>query len=417
MKILIWSDGGAHTGYGTVTENLGRRWHQAGADVHVLAVNYRGDPWPSPLKLYPATRNSPRDVYGVGRLRELLDRVKPDIFFVLLDLYAVADGFQALKQQFSVPTVLYVPIDGIHVPRAWWEAPRAADLVVAMAEHGQRVMRQEASLEVEVLLHGVEHEAVFPASPTRPLTVWRAGAAHRVASKEEAKALLGLKDRFVILAINRNSVRKNYYDTFRVFDRFRRAHPDAFLYIHAAPKDEGGDLTVLAERYGLTREHLWIHHAGDTFVGTPKWTLTWLYNAADVKLSTSMAEGFGLTDAEALACGTPVVAQDFSATRDVVGPGGLLVKPARYFTTARMVDFALPDLDELYDALERLYQDAHLRRDLSEKAVSHARRYNWDRTASEFFRRFEALLSKGGRRRPESVVPVAPEPFTPAHRG
>jgi glycosyltransferase involved in cell wall biosynthesis len=413
VKILMWSDGGAHTGYGTVTENLGRRWHQRGADVHVLAVNYRGDPWPTPLKLYPATRNSPRDVYGVGRLRELLERIKPDIFFVLLDLYAVADGFQSLKRQFPVPTVLYAPIDGIRVPRAWWEAPRAADLVVAMAEHGQRVMRTEAGLEADVLLHGVEHDAVFPVSHNRPLTVWRGNTAYRVTNKDDAKALLGLKDRFVILAVNRNSVRKNYYDTFRIFDQFRRAHPDAFLYIHATPKDEGGDLTLLAERYGLTREHVWIHHAGDTFVGAPKWTLTWLYNAADVKLSTSMAEGFGLTDAEALACGTPVVAQDFSATHDVVGPGGLLVKPARYFTTARMVDFALPDLDAMYHALERLYQDAALRATLSQEAVTYARRYNWDVTANEFYQRFKQLLSRRQRRAPggEPVIPLSPEPF------
>lgn len=394
MRILIWSDAGAHTGFGTVTENLGRRWYDRGADVHVLAVNYRGDPWPGPLKLYPATKLSATDVFGIGRIRELIDRVKPDVFFILQDPPIVAEGLKALDGRFPVPTVFYVPVDGIRFPNSWWTAARAANVVVAMAEHGQRIMRDEAGMETDVLVHGVEHEWLYPASPTRPLVIQRGAEEHVVTSKQEAKDLLGVSDRFVILAINRNSLRKNFYDTFRVFDRFRQAHPDAFLYVHAASRDEGGDLSLLAARYGLTRNHVWIHHSGDTYVGSDKPTLNWLYNAADVKLSTSMAEGFGLTDAEALAAGTPVVAQNFSATADVVGPGGLLVPVHRYFTTTAIVDFGLPDLEALYQALERLYSDPELRQRLSQRAIEHAQRYNWDATAAGFYQQFQRLVDE-----------------------
>ena len=57
-----------------------------------------------------------------------------------------------------------------------------------------------------------------------------------------------------------------------------------------------------------------------------------LYSAADLFISTSMGEGFGLTIAESLACGTPVIAQDVSAITEVVGPGGVLIPPASPFT-------------------------------------------------------------------------------------
>ncbi len=392
MKILIWSDGGAHTGYGTVVENLGRRWHAKGAEVHVLAVNYRGDPWDSPLKLYPATKGNPRDVFGVQRIGELINSIKPDIFFILEDLYAVEVGFKVLKGKFPIPTVLYVPIDGIGLPRSWWPAVKAADMVIAMAEHGQRVIKREAGLDVDVLVHGVEHDLIFSASPKRPLNVTYKGQSYAITSKAQAKELLSLKDRFIILGLNRNSVRKNFYDSFRVFDHFRRKHSDAFFYVHAAQNDEGGDLVQLASRYGLTRKHVWIHSPGDTYLGSDKSALGWIYNAADVKLTTSMAEGFGLTDAEALACGTPVIAQNFSAMADVVGPGGILVPIQRYFTTAKMVDFALPDLGATLNALERLYADPAYRQDLGQKAVAHARRYNWDNTANGFYERFKALV-------------------------
>jgi glycosyltransferase involved in cell wall biosynthesis len=51
------------------------------------------------------------------------------------------------------------------------------------------------------------------------------------------------------------------------------------------------------------------------------------YTMADVYVSSSLLEGFGLPLAEALACGTPVVAFHTGATPEVVGPGGVLVPP------------------------------------------------------------------------------------------
>ena len=391
MKLLIWSDAGAHTGYGTVTQNLAERWAKRGADIHVLATNYLGDPWPGPMKLYPATKVDRGDVFGFRRLAELLNRLKPDVFFVLHDLYVVADGLKTLQGKFPVPTVLYVPVDGMYLPHEWLNAARAAHRVVAMSKYGQTRLKIEGDIQAEMLWHGVEHQLLYQVSAKRPIYFQQGSERRVLTNKEECKQALGLTGRFVIAAVNRNSIRKNYYDTFRIFDRFRRVHPEAFLFIHAVQRDEGGDLGVLAQRYGLTAEHLRIHNAGDTYTGVGKEWLTLLYNAADVKLSTSMAEGFGLTDAESLACGTPVIAQDFSATSEVVGPGGILVPPARHFTTARMVDFALPDVDKMYDALEHLYQDSKLRRELAEKAIAHAQHFNWDVTAQGFWEIFKEI--------------------------
>jgi len=393
MRLLIWSDAAAHTGYGTVTENLVQRWAKRGADIHVLATNYLGDPWPGPMKLYPATKLDRTDVFGLKRIPELLNKIKPDIFFVLQDLYTVSEGLKVLQGRFPVPTVLYVPIDGMFLPLEWLNSVRAAHRVVATSRYGQERLKIEGNIESLVLWHGVEHHLLYPVSEKRPLFFQQGSEKRSLTSKEDCKQVLGLTGRFIIAAVNRNSIRKNYYDTFRIFDRFRREHPNAFLYIHAVQRDEGGDLGVLAQRYGLTGEHLLIHNAGDTYTGVDKAWLTLLYNAADVKLSTSMAEGFGLTDAEALACGTPVIAQDFSATTEVVGPGGILVKPQRHFTTARMVDFALPDVDGMYEALESLYKNPKLRHELGQKAVEHAKGFNWDLTAQGFWEVFQDVTS------------------------
>ncbi|MDD5370426.1 MAG: glycosyltransferase family 4 protein [Anaerolineaceae bacterium] len=49
---------------------------------------------------------------------------------------------------------------------------------------------------------------------------------------------------------------------------------------------------------------------------------------ADIVVTPTLLEGFGLPLAEALGCETPVVASDVGSVAEVVGPGGLLV-PAR----------------------------------------------------------------------------------------
>lgn len=46
-----------------------------------------------------------------------------------------------------------------------------------------------------------------------------------------------------------------------------------------------------------------------------------LYRLADVFLSTSQREGFGLTVVEAMACGTPVIVPDVPALNEIVGHG------------------------------------------------------------------------------------------------
>lgn len=84
-----------------------------------------------------------------------------------------------------------------------------------------------------------------------------------------------------------------------------------------------------------------------------------LLSLADVYVSPSLLEGFGLPLAEALACGTPVVAADAGATGEVVGPGGLLV-PAR-------------DAQALADAVSNLLGDSTHRRELAEAGRAHIR--------------------------------------------
>jgi glycosyltransferase involved in cell wall biosynthesis len=81
------------------------------------------------------------------------------------------------------------------------------------------------------------------------------------------------------------------------------------------------------------------------------------YSLADVYVSPSLMEGFGLPLGESLACETPVVAFDVGATAEVVGPGGILVPPR--------------DVDGLANAINYLLQNPEVRQAMGKEGRQH----------------------------------------------
>ena len=92
-----------------------------------------------------------------------------------------------------------------------------------------------------------------------------------------------------------------------------------------------------------------------------------LLGASDVMVSPSSYEGFGLTFAEAMACGTPVVGVAVTSVPEVVGEGGVLVSS--------------PDPAEVSEALGRLLRDEAFRREKANSALERASRMSWERAA------------------------------------
>jgi len=129
------------------------------------------------------------------------------------------------------------------------------------------------------------------------------------------------------------------------------------------------------------------------FTGWSEELMPLLYSAADLFVSTSMGEGFGLTIAESLACGTAVVAQGVSAIPEVVGPGGILLEPERPFTVGQGQEQMLPNVGAFTEAIEHLYLNETERRELGVKGRKHvAESFSWDTTAALFHTFIEELL-------------------------
>jgi glycosyltransferase involved in cell wall biosynthesis len=383
LRLLWIGDAGVHSGFGTVTHSIGERLlRDYGHDIHVIAVNYQGDYWDTPLKLYPASLKMPHDLYGQSRYVELLGRVMPDAIVFVNDpavvLSCLLDNswdpekvlWRGILSEpsgvaYRPPIFAYMPIDGYDSPRAW-DALGLGVTRIAMSQHGSKALGG-----APVVHHGVDTSVFYPRD------------------KRECKALLGFDpDQFLVLRVDKNSIRKDYPSTWRAMRPLLRKHSDMALHFHCRIKaNDGYDLRAFAWNDEDIRDVPRLTFSPDIggFTGWGQEKLALLYAAADLFVSTSWGEGFGLTIAEALASGTPVVAQDCSAITEVVGPGGLLVKPHHRIATPMGQDQCFPDVAGFTSVIERLYRDHTLRRRLAEAGVAHIRALaDWDRAAAQF---------------------------------
>src|SRR5205085_9620984 len=94
-----------------------------------------------------------------------------------------------------------------------------------------------------------------------------------------------------------------------------------------------------------------------------------LYRAAFAYVDPSLYEGFGLQAAEALACGTPVIASNTTSLPEIVGDAGLLLDPS--------------DVAGFAQAMRRVCTEPELRSTLSRRALD--RRFRWSDTARQVF--------------------------------
>lgn len=381
-KVLWIGDAGAHTGFARVTHEIGDRLVQAyGHDVHALGVNYRGDHWPTLIKMYVASLNESRDLYGFRRVVDMLATIQPDVVVILNDpqvliKYLLANPWDTDHKLLDEKLILYAPIDGYNQPPAWRE----------LASLGKWIAFTKFAanfIPAPVIYHGVNSNVFRPVSES-PITM---SDGRTIRTKREAKAAFGYDpDSFIVLRVDRNSIRKNFPDSIKALWPFMRKHRDVITHLHCMPIDQAGyNLAAVLDRVHDVKERFYFAGNIDTFKGWPENDLAALYNCADVFLSTSWGEGFGLTLAEAASCGVPIIAQDVSAISEVVGPGGILIPPEREQTVPSGEDQMLPNVEAFTEALERMYLSKGLRRDIGAAGREHVKAsFSWDVAARQF---------------------------------
>lgn len=408
MRLLVWGHH-SHTGFGIVTENLAARFVDAGHDVRVIAVNHRGEPvrgtmagrvWPAGLYGEPFGGNWSAGAIDGSAWRKLdpSDDWRPELVLVISDVSGMIGhlgraGFSEAWQ--SVPVLHYCPIEGDNLSIGWrtlWSFCQP----VAMSDYGQRVISDHIGRAVPRIYHGVDTDVFRPVSFAEPLVI----DGVKLRSREDCKRQFGLDpERLVILRTDRNVIRKFYPALFSAFVEIARAVPTVDLVLHCSPFDgEGTNLVEeLARMPEDVRARVRFTEAHDTFKGLSSEALVALVNAADLTVSTTGGEGFGLTLAESLACEVPVVVTDWAADAETVGPGGVLVPPLidRYGDIVRYhsqygMDWATPDPRGFIGPTVDLLTHRKRRESLGRQGRLHVKRsFNWDEAAAQFLALFE----------------------------
>jgi glycosyltransferase involved in cell wall biosynthesis len=201
-------------------------------------------------------------------------------------------------------------------------------------------------------------------------------------SIERARARYRLSGPY-ILFVSTLQARKNVSALIRAFERLAPAMPDVQLVLaggisansEAIVRDAGQ--SPAAARIRLT--------------GRVDYDdLPALYAGARVFALPSKQEGFGLTMIEAMACGTPVVANNASCLPEVAGDAALLVDA--------------DDAAAFAAALGRVLEDEALRQTLVARGFQRAAQFRPERCARQMLEVYERAASRGTNSAERSVA-------------
>jgi glycosyltransferase involved in cell wall biosynthesis len=390
VKFLIHSNGPTiSTGYGVQTALLADRLAGAGHEVAVSCTYGHQGPistWTSPsghkIRLYPmGYETNGNDVIHMHADHFFGGDASTGWIIPLMDVWSLPNPLLA---EFQVAA--WAPVDHLPAPPGvlafFHRNPDA--IPVAMSRFGER-MFAEADLDPTYIPLAVDTKAY---KPTFTLQIG--------GDPVDARTVFDLpQDAFVVgmVAMNKGWARdrKGFNEAFRAFGQFRRTHPNAVLFVHSEKfgAAEGVDLVELA-RHAAIPDHAIVFSDQYAYrLGMPPEMMAAAYTAMDVLLCPSHGEGFGVPMIEAQACGTPVIASDFSSQRELTG-AGWSVSGQLEMDSSQHASYICPFISDVVAKLEEAYNSDLTA--MQSQAIEFAAAYDADRVFEEYWLPFIATL-------------------------
>ena len=193
-------------------------------------------------------------------------------------------------------------------------------------------------------------------------------------SLDELRAGYGIsKDDFVILFVGRPNHRKNYPTIFATIHDLVHVQglKNVKLLVHTS-EDDPAHITDfrqwikalnLEDNVKFTSFTMWDE-------GIEKAALNSIYNLGTVYFSPHGGEGFGITQAEAMAVGLPLISTDFTSSREMIGQNerGTCIPWTDSIETTGGVMRPIPDSSVCAMILHTYYDDAKMREEKGKKA-------------------------------------------------
>ena len=382
LRIVYWGDSPTvSTGFGTVAKNILKQLSDKGHEITVLGVNHYGSPYDHnefPYTIYPVRPGGPQQMYGVDQIWPIVQAEQPDLLFMLNDPWLMLDAFNIKPGDFPyLKTLAYYPVDAGPFKPDWVKLLNSMDAQVCYSHYGEDVItlsnKGKRPDNLYQIYHGVDTETYKPFN------------------QQQARIELGMPlDAFVVGMVARNQPRKRFDILMKAFKEFAKDKPNAKLYLHTAMHDFGFDMPDLVHQFDLA-DKLILTEGITPAKGVSEEQLNLIYNSFDVNVLVSLGDGFGLPVAESMATGCPQLVSDHSCLKELVdGHGGLTVKTAAWLATGSEINTwgGLPDVDDLQNKLEILYNNQALRLKLAEDAYNfiHQEQFNWVYIGDQFNR-------------------------------
>jgi GT2 family glycosyltransferase/glycosyltransferase involved in cell wall biosynthesis len=363
MKILLFMDNPSiQTGYASTCRLTAKELTARGHQVYAMGFNSGpvGDSivdWYD-LKIVPnyAIARDGNAIYGDYEcLKRAFEEVQPDVMLFHNDSYR----YSYLKQmtpEMQERSVFWLPFEGDYPDKLGNEIFSKIAATRFVTQHALNVNAPELKgKDLGVIYHAIEM-----------------GEANRPYPKDEAKRRhvqpridqMGIKKDaaklFVVSRVDRHQPRKYWDLTIEAFAKFAKGKDDVVLLAKCNPRDctmwddpkkEGIDLEAMAKKLG-------VDVCFDDFFFNPQSLHQSFYWPADVFITTTSGEGFGLCAAEAMSNGVPVIAPNVPVLPEVVGDGGMFCKIKEKVWYDKMSVFHnVVDVDDVAAKLEVAYQD------------------------------------------------------------
>ncbi len=197
-------------------------------------------------------------------------------------------------------------------------------------------------------------------------------AYRRIESPLSVPAKYGIRGRYVF-HVSKFSHRKNPWCILNAFGELasRETTKDVTLVIAGSGWKNDEVLSFVNER-GLADKVV--------FTGfTPEEDVVELYNGAQAFVFPSRAEGFGMPNVEAMACGCPVVTTRAFAIPEIVGDAAIVVDDPE-------------DFRGVASGLSRILTDPAVRASLVERGLERAASFSWDASARTILGVYASLV-------------------------
>ena len=262
-------------------------------------------------------------LYSFGPRNSLLLKkilqFKPDLIFAAplptLNVYYAWKAAKKLRVPLIINPAYHIPDPCSYSNSIYFRIMREAQLVAVHSEREKEHIAQVGKINPQKIF-------VFPPLPFKKQDFLPRRAAQL--SKEEDKKKYGIKEKYVLLFLGQHGRHKNIAEIMKAMGPVWRHVPDTALVVAGGTTAYTPHLKKTASEYNQSSSQK-IYFIDDF---TPKEKEN-IYNMADIFISLSDFESFGIVFVEAMLHKIPVIASLFSIASTIVDDlqTGLLVNP------------------------------------------------------------------------------------------